>query len=109
MASTFQPAYDKVLIKVEEAEKRTAAGIYLTSSAAENQRLPKIGRVIAVGPGHINTDHMKLFPLRAEKGDRVMFGAYAGTEVEIDGEKFLVVPELDIMGYLIDDGRPKAK
>lgn len=105
MATRLRPLYDKLLIEPDEQVKQTREGLFLPMNAAD-QRKPKTGKVVAAGNGHLDTKlgrdngHCPLQTLRIEVGDRVVFGAYAGTEVEIDGKKFLIVPEIDVLGVI---------
>jgi len=106
MATTLCPLYDKVLVRPEEPKSQTKNGIFLPGNASD-KRQPKIGEVMAVGPGHIDTSLGKnapLIPLRVEVGQRVLFGAYAGTEVDLDGVKHLIIPEQEILSVVCDTG-----
>ena len=80
------PLHDRILIRrVEEAET-TRGGIIIPDSAKDK---PQEGEVIAVGKGKSN-DEGKVFPLAVKEGDRILFGKYAGTEIKIDGEDFII-------------------
>ena len=91
-----RPLGDKVLIKRLEAESKTAGGIVLPDTAKEK---PKRGTVQAVGDGKLldNGDRSKM---QVNKGDEVLFSSYAGTEIKIDGEEFLIVEEGEILAVL---------
>jgi len=89
----LKPLGDKVLVKRSEAEEKTAGGIVLPDTAKEK---PKEGRVMAVGSGRMLKSGKRMPPV-VKKGDRVLFASYAGTEVEVDGEKYLLVREEDIL------------
>ena len=91
-----QPLGDKILVKRLEAEEVTKGGIVLPDSAKEK---PKEGKVIAVGPGKVLDDGSR-GALQVKKGDRVLFTSYAGTEIKIDGEEFLVMGEEDILAVV---------
>lgn len=99
MAATkmsVRPLGDKVLVKRIEAEGMTAGGIVLPDTAKEK---PKRGRVQAVGEGKLlNTGERA--KLQVTKGDEVLFTSYAGTEVKINGEEFLIMGEEDILAVL---------
>lgn len=99
MAATkisVRPLGDKVLVKRIEAEAMTAGGIVLPDTAKEK---PKRGRVQAVGEGKLlNTGERA--KLQVTKGDEVLFTSYAGTEVKINGEEFLIMGEEDILAVL---------
>jgi chaperonin GroES len=90
------PIGDRVLVKRCEAEEKTAGGIVLPDSAKEK---PKQGEVIAVGTGRM-TDDGERVPLSVKKGDRVLFTSYAGNEVKVDGEEFLLMREEDILAVV---------
>ncbi len=91
-----RPLGDKVLVKRVEAESKTAGGIVLPDTAKEK---PKRGIVQAVGDGKLleNGDRSKM---QVNKGDEVLFSSYAGTEIKIDGEEFLIVEEGEILAVL---------
>jgi len=107
--TTIHPLYDKLVIRPDDPETKTKEGLLLPSSA-KDQRKPRTGKVIAAGDGHLDTKlggvngHAPLVKLRVEVGQRVLFGAYAGTEVELDGEKLLIVPEIDVLGIIGEHG-----
>lgn len=94
--TTVRPIDDRVLVKPSEAESKTASGIYLPEGAKEK---PMTGTVLAVGPGKL-TDEGKRTPVSVKKGDTVIFGKYAGTEVDIDGEKHMILRESELLGVL---------
>ncbi len=91
-----KPLEDRVLVKPIEAENRTASGLYLPESAKER---PIQGRVIATGPGR-QLDNGQRADMSVKKGDTVVFGKYAGTEVEIKGDKHLILRESELLGLL---------
>jgi chaperonin GroES len=84
----LQPLSDRVLVKAATAEQKTASGIIIPDSAKEK---PLKGEVIAVGPG-TKDETMQLIV-----GDVVLYGKYAGTEIEVDGEKLLIMRQSDIL------------
>jgi chaperonin GroES len=91
-----RPLHDRVLVKRFNEEERSKGGIIIPDTAKEK---PAQGEIIAVGSGRVSEDG-KLRPLDVKKGDRVLFGKYAGTEIKIDGEEFLMMREEDILGVL---------
>jgi chaperonin GroES len=96
MATKFNPLHDRIVIRrVEEAET-TRGGIIIPDSAKDK---PQEGEVIAAGPGKSN-DEGKVFPLQVKAGDRVLFGKYAGTEIKVEGEEYLMMREEDILAIL---------
>ena len=92
----LRPLQDRVIVRQSEAETKTASGILLPDSAKEK---PTQGKVVSVGPGKLDEKgrHMEL-AVRA--GDVVYYGKYSGTEVEVDGQKFVMLRESDILGVL---------
>ena len=88
----IKPLGDRIVIKVLEKEERTKGGIVLPDTAKEK---PQKGEVLAVGSGEI-IDGKKV-PLEVKVGDKIIFSKYAGTEVKIDGEEYLVLSERDIL------------
>lgn len=94
--TTVRPMEDRVLVKPTEAETKTKSGIFLPESAAEK---PMTGKVVAVGPGKLNDDGGRT-PLSVKKGDTVIYGKYAGTEVDIDGKEHMIVKESELLGIL---------
>jgi len=88
MNMTLKPLSDRVLIKPAPAEQKTAGGIIIPDSAKEK---PLKGEVIAVGPG------TKDEAMQLAVGDSVLYGKYSGTEIELDGEKYLIMRQSDIL------------
>ncbi|OHB69662.1 MAG: co-chaperone GroES, partial [Planctomycetes bacterium RBG_16_43_13] len=89
----LKPLRDKVVVERSEAEERTAGGIVLPDTAKDK---PKQGLVVSVGTGRV-LDNGTVQPLEVKKGDKVLFGSYAGTEVKIDGKEYLIIPESEIL------------
>ena len=87
---------DRAVVKQSEAEERTSGGIYLPDAAKEK---PQIGKVIATGPGKL-LDDGKRAAMSVKKKDQVIYGKYSGNEVEIDGEKYVILRESDILGIV---------
>ncbi|MEA2101783.1 MAG: co-chaperone GroES [Thermodesulfobacteriota bacterium] len=93
---SIRPLQDRILVKRIEEEEKTKGGIIIPDTAREK---PQMGEVIAVGKGK-KTDDGKVIPLDVEKGDKVLFSKYGGTDVKIDGEDLLIMREDDILGIL---------
>ncbi len=91
-----RPWGDKVLVKRVEAESKTAGGIVLPDTAKEK---PKRGIVQAVGDGKL-LDNGERSKMQVNKGDEVLFSSYAGTEIKIDGEEYLIVEEGEVLAIL---------
>jgi chaperonin GroES len=89
-----RPLHDRVLVKRFNEEEKSKGGIIIPDTAKEK---PVQGEIIAVGQGRVTEDG-KIRPLDVKKGDRVLFGKYAGTEIKIDGDDFLMMREEDILG-----------
>ena len=92
----LRPLADRVIVKQSEAETKTASGIVLPDTAKEK---PTRGKVISAGPGKLD-DKGKPMSLGVKAGDTVYYGKYSGTDVEVDGEKFVILRESDILGIL---------
>jgi chaperonin GroES len=92
----IKPLHDRVIVKRVEEEEKTKGGIIIPDTAKEK---PVEGKVIAAGDGKVTEDGKKL-PLEVKKGDRVLFGKYAGTEINIDGEEHLIMKEDDIIAIV---------
>ncbi|WP_448379640.1 co-chaperone GroES [Gloeomargarita sp.] len=91
--STVTPLGDRVLVKVSQSEEKTAGGILLPDTAKEK---PQIGEVVAVGPGKRDDDG-KRQPMDVKVGDRVLYSKYAGTELKIGSEEYVLLAEKDIL------------
>ncbi len=96
--TNVRPLEDRVLVQPAAAETKTASGIFLPESAKEK---PLKGEVIAVGPGKLN-DKGERSTLSVKKGDTVLYGKYSGTEVEIDGEEYIILRESELHGVIED-------
>ncbi len=92
----IRPLQDRILIKRVEEEQKTSGGIIIPDTAKEK---PQEGRVVAVGNGKVGEDG-KVRPLDVKKGDRVLFGKYSGSEVNLDGEEHLIIREEDVLGVI---------
>jgi chaperonin GroES len=100
----FKPLHDRVLIRRIAQDEKTSGGIIIPDTAKEK---PMEGEVIAVGSGYKAEDG-KVTPLDVKKGDHVLFGKWAGTEVTIDGEELVIAKESDIFG-IIEGKKSKTK
>jgi chaperonin GroES len=96
MAKRVRPLHDRIIVRrVAEAEV-SKGGIIIPDTAKEK---PYEGEVIAVGSGR--RDDGKVIALDVKKGDRILFGKYAGTEIKIDGEEHLILKEEDVLGVIV--------
>ena len=93
----LKPLADRVIVKQTEAEEKTKSGIYLPDAAKEK---PTLGKVIAVGPGRTDEKSGKRHDLSVRVNDPVYYGKYSGTDVEVDGQKFVILRETDLLGVL---------
>jgi chaperonin GroES len=92
----MRPLHDRILVKRVEEETKTKGGIIIPDTAKEK---PQEGKVVAVGSGRV-TDDGKVVALEVKKGDKVLFGKYSGSEVQIDGEEHLIIREEDVLAVI---------
>lgn len=93
---TIRPLHDRILLKRDNEEERTAGGLYIPDSAKERANRAK---VVAVGKGRILEDG-SVVPLKVKAGDTVLFGKYAGTDITLDGQEHLIMREEDIIAVI---------
>ena len=91
-----KPLSDRIVVKPEPAEEKTASGIILPDTAQEK---PQMGQVMTVGPGK-SSDSGELIKMSLKKGDRVLYGKYSGTEITVNGDDVLIMRESDILATL---------
>lgn len=94
--TTVRPLEDRILIKAIEAEEKTKGGIVLPDTAKEK---PSKGEVVAVGRGKL-LDNGKIIEPSLKKGDKVLFGKYAGTEIKIDGVEYTIMRESEVLAKI---------
>jgi chaperonin GroES len=92
----IRPLHDRVIVKRQEEERKTASGIVIPDAATEK---PDLGEVVAVGNGKIGDDG-KVRPMNVKVGDKVLFGKYSGQAFKMDGVEFLQMREDDIIGIV---------
>lgn len=92
----IRPLEDRIVIKPVDPETKTASGIYLPESAKEK---PMQGKVVAIGPGKLLDNGERITP-SVKKGDTVVYGKYAGTEIEIKNVKHMIVRESELLGVI---------
>ncbi len=92
----LRPMQDRIIVKRLEEEQKTAGGLFIPDTAKEK---PQRGEVVAVGKGK-KTEDGKIIPLDVKAGDKVLFGKYAGTEIKIEGQEYLIMREDDILGVI---------
>ena len=91
----LKPLCDRVVVKMVEAEETTASGIILTASAQET---PQVAEIIEVGPGGVVDG--KEIKMEVKVGDQVIYSKYAGTDVKIDDEEYIIVKQSDILAVI---------
>ncbi len=94
----IRPLHDRILVKRLEEKEVTKGGIIIPDSAKEK---PVEGKIVAAGKGKVN-ENGEVKPLEVKEGDRILFGKYAGTEIKIEGEEFLMMREDDVLGVIED-------
>ena len=92
----LRPLQDRILVKRIEEEAKTAGGIFIPDTAKEK---PQMGQIVSVGNGK-KTEDGKTIPVDVKAGDKVLFGKYAGTEVKVEGDEYLIMREDDILGII---------
>mgnify|MGYP001120379214 CR=1 FL=1 len=97
-STKIRPLGDRVVVKPTQREEVTKSGIVLPDTAKEK---PQRGEVIAVGPGRLNDDGERM-PMEVKVGDEVLFAKYAGTELKIEDEEYLILSEKDILAVLTE-------
>ena len=95
MAAKVKPLHDRIIVKRLDEEETTAGGIIIPDTAKEK---PQEGMVVAVGSGR--RDDGKVIALDVKEGDKVLFGKYSGTEIQLDGDEHLIMREDDILGIV---------
>lgn len=91
----IKPLSDRVLVKPEAAEEKTSSGIIIPDTAKEK---PQQGTIVAVGPGKVENGNK--IDMSVNEGDTVLYGKYAGTEITLDGEEYMIMRESDILGIV---------
>jgi len=92
----MRPLNDRILVKRVEEEAKTKGGIIIPDTAKEK---PQEAKVVAVGAGRVTDDGKRVAP-EVKKGDRVLFGKYSGSEVQLDGEEHLIIREEDVLAII---------
>lgn len=92
----LRPLQDRIIVKRVEEETKTAGGLFIPETAKEK---PQRGEIVAVGNGK-KTEDGKVLPLDVKVGDIVLFGKYAGTEIKVDGDEYLMMREDDLLAVV---------
>ncbi|MBD2387371.1 co-chaperone GroES [Cylindrospermum sp. FACHB-282] len=95
--STVKPLGDRVFVKVSASEEKTAGGLYLPDTAKEK---PQVGEVVTLGPGKRNDDGSRQ-ELEIKVGDKVLYSKYAGTDIKLGTEEYVLLSEKDILAVVI--------
>lgn len=95
--ASIKPLGDRVVVKPEPAEEKTASGLFIPDTAKEK---PQRGTVVAVGPGKVENGNK--IDMTVSEGDTVLYGKYSGTEITMDGDDVLIMRESDILGIIND-------
>ena len=93
--ASIKPLGDRVVVKAQAAEEMTASGLYIPDTAKEK---PQRGTIVAVGPGRV--ENGAKIDMTVQSGDTVLYGKYAGTEIRLDDEDYLIMRESDILGIV---------
>lgn len=101
MAVNFVPLHDRILVRRVEEQDTTSGGIIIPDTAKDK---PQEGEVLSVGKGKVNEDG-KVLPLDVKPGNRILFGKYAGTEIILEGEEYLIMREDEVLGILAKTGK----
>ncbi len=96
LMASLRPLGDRVVVERSEAEEKTAGGIVLPESAKDK---PKEGKVVAVGSGRV-LDNGEVKALEVKKGDKILFSSYAGNDVKVNGEEYLILSENEILAVI---------
>ena len=95
-ATKIQPLADRVVVKAIEEDEQMRGGLYIPDTAKEK---PSQGEIVAVGPGKLSDEGTRV-ELDVSVGDKVLYGKYAGTDVTLDGEEFLILRESDVLAII---------
>ncbi len=96
MATTIRPLNDRIIVRRTEDQEQMRGGLYIPDTAKEK---PQEGEVIAVGNGKLLENGTRI-SIDVKAGDRILFGKYAGTEIKLDGEEYLILREDDVLGVI---------
>ncbi|MEB3883471.1 co-chaperone GroES [Lyngbya sp. CCY1209] len=94
--STVKPLGDRVFVKISDSEEKTAGGILLPDTAKEK---PQVGEIVAAGPGRRNDDGSRS-EMEVKVGDKVLYSKYAGTDIKLGGEEYVLLAEKDILAIV---------
>ena len=95
----IRPLHDRILVTSVEADEKARGGIVIPDSAKEK---PQEGKVVAVGNGKVNEDGVRI-PMDVQAGDRILFGKYSGSEVNVENDEYVIMREDDVLAILGKD------
>lgn len=91
-----RPLHDRILVKRMAEEEKTAGGLFIPDTAKEK---PQRGQIVATGKGRVTEDG-KVLPLEVKSGDKILFSKFAGTELKLDGNEYLMMREEEVLGII---------
>ena len=104
MAVSIRPLNDRIIVRRMEDQEQMRGGLYIPDTAKEK---PQEGEVLAVGNGKL-LDNGQRIAIDLKNGDRILFGKYAGTEIKLDGEEYLILREDDVLGVVETTAKGKG-
>jgi chaperonin GroES len=104
MAVSIRPLNDRIIVRRMEEQEQMRGGLYIPDTAKEK---PQEGEVLAVGNGKL-LDNGQRIAIDLKAGDRILFGKYAGTEIKLDGEEYLILREDDVLGVVETTAKGKG-
>jgi chaperonin GroES len=104
MAVNIRPLNDRIIVRRMEEQEQMRGGLYIPDTAREK---PQEGEVLAVGAGKLLETGQRI-PIDLKAGDRILFGKYAGTEIKLDGEEYLILREDDVLGVVQTTAKGKS-
>jgi chaperonin GroES len=104
MAVSIRPLNDRIIVRRMEEQEQMRGGLYIPDTAKEK---PQEGEVLAVGNGKL-LDNGQRIAIEIKPGDRILFGKYAGTEIKLDGEEYLILREDDVLGVVQTTAKGKS-
>jgi len=104
MAVSIRPLNDRIIVRRMEEQEQMRGGLYIPDTAKEK---PQEGEVLAVGAGKLLETGQRI-PMDLKAGDRILFGKYAGTEIKLDGDEYLILREDDVLGVVETTAKGKG-